>query len=80
MIRKHIDLPFGGGLIRGVSFVHYFVDCCVALKNLIPEASEYIRENILEKALNPVVSEDRTCVISSKECAHQQRHPKEFKT
>ena len=60
--------------------MYYFVECCAALKDLIPEASEYIRKNILEKAFNPVVSEDHTCIISSKECVQEQGHSKELKS
>lgn len=80
VIRKHVDTPYDGSQIQGLRFVEYFVECCAAMKELIPEASDYIKHNILETALNPVISEDKASVISSKECEQEPGHDKELKS
>ena len=80
VIRKHIDLPYDGEKIEGVNFIEYFVECCAELKKLIPCAAEYIKANILQKALNGVVSEDQTTIISSKWCELEQGHDKELRS
>ena len=80
VIRKHVDTPYDGSQIQGLCFVEYFVECCAAMKELIPEASDYIKHNILETALNPVISEDKANIISSKECEVEPGHEKELKS
>ena len=79
VIRKHVDLPYEGGVIGGHEFTEFFVDTCRAMVEFIPGVKDYVRENILQKALNGVVSEDKQSVISSKFCELEQGHPKEDK-
>ena len=50
------------------------------MKSLIPSASEYIKNRIVQKALNGVLSEDQTTIISSKWCELEQGHDKELKS